>query len=307
MANRRKKGRRIDGILLLDKPVGISSNLALQKVKRLFGAQKAGHTGSLDPLASGMLPICLGEATKFSQFLLDSDKHYQTTGKLGEKTTTSDAEGEVIETRPVNVTETELLAALERFRGEITQVPSMYSALKHEGRPLYELAREGKTIEREARDITIHHLELLGFDTPDFRLDVRCSKGTYIRNLVEDIGDVLGCGAHVTVLRRLEVNEFPASAMVTWEQLEQTLADGGHAAVDKLLLPADAGIQSFPAVTLSESVAFYLLKGQPVRVRNAPNDGWVRLYDEQGTFLGMGEIDDEARVAPRRLLAVPEE
>lgn len=307
MANRRKKGRRIDGILLLDKPVGISSNLALQKVKRLYGAQKAGHTGSLDPLASGMLPICLGEATKFSQFLLDSDKHYQTTGRLGIKTTTSDAEGEVIETRPVQVTEAELLASLERFRGDITQVPSMYSALKHEGRPLYELAREGKTIEREARDITIHHLELLGFETPDFRLDVRCSKGTYIRNLVEDIGDVLGCGAHVTVLRRLEVNEFPAEAMVTWEQLEQTLAEGGHAAVDQLLLPADAGIQAFPAVTLSESVAFYLLKGQPVRARNAPSEGWVRLYDEAGTFLGMGEIDDEARVAPRRLLAAPEE
>lgn len=307
MANRRKKGRRIDGILLLDKPLGISSNLALQKVKRLYGAQKAGHTGSLDPLATGMLPICLGEATKFSQFLLDSDKHYLTTGRLGIKTATADAEGEVLETRPVAVTEAQLLAALAEFRGEIAQVPSMYSALKHEGRPLYELARQGKTVEREARDITIHQLELLGFESPDFRLDVRCSKGTYIRNLVEDIGENLGCGAHVAALRRLSVNEFPAEAMVSWERLEQVLAEGGHEALDQLLLPADAGIQSFPALSLGESLAFYLLRGQPVRVRNAPKDGWVRLYDETGLFLGMGEIDDEARVAPRRLLAVPEE
>lgn len=307
MGNRRRKGRRIDGILLLDKPVGISSNLALQKVKRLFGAQKAGHTGSLDPLASGMLPICLGEATKFSQFLLDSDKHYQTVGRLGIKTATADAEGEILETRPVSVTQAELLNVLERFRGDIRQVPSMYSALKHEGRPLYELARAGETVEREARDITIHHLELLGFDSPDFRLDVRCSKGTYIRNLVEDIGDALACGAHVAELRRLSVNDFPEAAMVTWERLEQVLGEGGHAAVDELLLPMDAGIQAFPALTLSESLAFYLLRGQPVRVRNAPVEGWIRLYDEAGHFLGMGEMDDEARVAPRRLLAASEE
>lgn len=307
MAQRKRKGRPVDGILLLDKPVGITSNLALQKVKRLFGAQKAGHTGSLDPLASGMLPICLGEATKFSQFLLDSDKHYQTVGRLGIKTTTADADGEVVETKPVEVTAAQIEAQLARFRGDILQVPSMYSALKHEGRPLYELARAGETVEREARPVTIHRLELLGYECPDMRLDVLCSKGTYIRNLVEDLGEALGCGAHVAVLRRLMVNEFPESAMVSWERLEQALAEGGQDALDALLLPMDAGIQSFPALTLGDSMSFYFRQGQPVRVRNAPLDGWVRCYDESGRFLGMGEMDEEARVAPRRLVVVPQD
>lgn len=307
MANRKKKGRRIDGILLLDKPLGISSNLALQKVKRLFGAQKAGHTGSLDPLATGMLPICLGEATKFSQYLLDSDKHYVTTGRLGIKTATADAEGEVIQTREVDVSEAQLLAVLDGFRGETRQIPSMYSALKHQGRPLYELARAGQTVERDAREIVIHHLELLGFDSPDLRLDVRCSKGTYIRNLVEDIGEVLGCGAHVAALRRLSVNEFPAEQMVSWQQLEQANADGGWDALDALLLPMDAGILDIPVVVLGESSSFYMRQGQAVRVRNAPLAGLVRMYTEAGQFLGLGEIDDDGQVAPKRLMAVPEE
>lgn len=303
---RRKKGRPVNGILLLDKPVGITSNLALQKVKRLFGAQKAGHTGSLDPLASGMLPICLGEATKFSQFLLDSDKHYRTVGRLGIKTTTADADGEVVESKPVNIGRAEIEALLPRFRGEIRQVPSMYSALKHEGRPLYELARAGETVEREARAVTIHRLELTDFASPDMSLDVVCSKGTYIRNLVEDMGEALGCGAHVAVLRRLDVNDFPAEAMVSWERLEQA-AEQGYEALDALLLPMDAGIQSFPAVTMGESMSFYFRQGQPVRVRNAPLNGWVRCYDESGEFLGMGEMDDEARVAPRRLVVMAQE
>ena len=213
MSKPRKRGRDIHGVFLLDKPQGMSSNDIMQKVKRIFQANKAGHTGALDPLATGMLPICLGEATKFSQFLLDADKRYLVTAKLGERTDTSDAEGQIVETREVKVKTPEILTALEQFRGDILQVPTMFSALKHNGKPLYEYARQGITVEREARPITIFELNFIEYNAPYLTLEVHCSKGTYIRTLVDDLGEALGCGAHVTMLRRTAVADYPTEKM----------------------------------------------------------------------------------------------
>ncbi|UCC55520.1 MAG: tRNA pseudouridine(55) synthase TruB [Gammaproteobacteria bacterium] len=299
-----KNRRRVDGILLLDKPAGLTSNAALQKVKRLYRARKAGHTGSLDPLASGLLPVCLGEATKISAFLLDADKHYWVSCKLGERTTTADAEGELLESRPVSgVTEKQMRKVMEGFLGEIEQIPPMYSAVKHQGQRLYKLARQGVEVEREARRITIHELNLLGFEPPLAEIDVRCSKGTYVRTLVEDIGEQLGCGAHVADLRRLGVGPYDdASGMVSLETLEMRLAQGGEAALDELLLPMESGLSQWPGVRLTRDAAFYLRQGQPVLVPHAPTAGWVRLYEGETRFLGVGEILDDGRVAPRRLL-----
>jgi len=294
--------RRVAGILLLDKPPGMTSNAALQVVKRLYQARKAGHTGSLDPLATGLLPLCFGEATKVSGFLLDADKRYRVVCKLGENTTTGDAEGEVIERRPVEgVTEARLRKALEGFVGEIEQIPPMYSAVKHKGERLYKLARQGVEVEREARKVDIHSLELRDFSLPVFEIDVHCSKGTYVRTLVEDIGEQLGCGAHVTALRRLAVGPFDDSQMVDMAALEATAAEG-MAALDKLLLPMESGLSQWPGVRLSGDAAFYLRQGQPVLVPQAPTEGWVRLYEGESRFLGMGEILDDGRVAPRRLM-----
>jgi tRNA pseudouridine55 synthase len=300
----RKNQRRVNGILLLDKPTGLTSNAALQKVKRLYRARKAGHTGSLDPLASGLLPVCLGEATKISAYLLDADKHYWVSCKLGERTTTADAEGELIESRPVTgVTEKQLRKVLDGFRGEIEQIPPMYSAVKHQGQRLYKLARQGVEVAREPRPITIHELSLLNFESPLAEIDVRCSKGTYVRTLVEDIGAELGCGAHVADLRRLGVGPYDASSgMVGLEMLEKRLAEGGEAALDALLLPLESGLAQWPGVRLTGDAAFYLRQGQPVLVPHAPTGGWVRLYEGETRFLGIGEILDDGRVAPRRLL-----
>ena len=218
---KRRKGRAIDGVVLLDKPQGMTSNFALQKVRRLFAAQKAGHTGSLDPLATGVLPICLGEATKFSRYLLDADKGYYTTAKLGDIRTTSDSEGETVLLQAVpDYSDDQIQAVLDQFRGAIDQVPTMYSALKYQGRPLYEYARQGITVERSARPITIHKLELLARRQDELDLQVACSKGTYIRTLVEDIGQALGCGAHVSMLRRYQAGCFELADTVTFEQLE---------------------------------------------------------------------------------------
>ena len=304
MARRRPKGRNISGILLLDKPEGLTSNEALQTVKRLYKARKAGHTGSLDPLASGLLPICFGEATKISGFLLDADKHYRVRCKLGEKTTTADAEGEVIETRPVEgIDAAGLEAALEAFRGSIQQVPPMYSAVKHQGQRLYKLAREGVEVEREPRTVVIHALELLSFEPPFFDLDVRCSKGTYVRTLAEDIGEALGCGAHVTALRRLGVGPYDDQGMVTLDELK-TLAEEGLEALDARLLPIESALAQWPEVQLNEDATYYLRQGQAVLVPRAPTSGWVRLYAAGGTFLGMGQILDDGRVAPKRLMSV---
>ena len=299
---RRLKGRPVDGILLLDKPVGLTSNAALQQVKRLYNAQKAGHTGNLDPLASGLLPICFGEATKMSAFLLDADKEYIGTCKLGVRTSSADAEGEVIETRAVPVlTRSRVEEVLESFLGDITQIPPMHSALKVQGQPLYKLAHQGIEVERQPRQVTIHALELLRLDGEELEIRVHCSKGTYIRTLAEDIGEALGCGAHLSALRRTLAGPFHLEDAVTLEEIQTALADG-DAAVDALLLPMEEALADWPAVRLSENAAYYLGQGQAVMVPQAPTRGWVRLFNEGQRFLGVGNILDDGRVAPKRLV-----
>ena len=300
MSRPRKRGRDIDGVFLLDKPQGMSSNDIMQKVKRLFQANKAGHTGALDPLATGMLPICLGEATKFSQFLLDADKRYVVTAKLGERTDTSDAEGQVVETRPVNVETSQILTALEQFRGDILQVPTMFSALKHNGKPLYEYARAGITVEREARPITIFELNFIEYQAPFLTLEVHCSKGTYIRTLVDDLGEVLGCGAHVTVLRRTAVADYPAEKMMTWDAL-QALAEQGD--LDQHLLPIDTAVSKLPALKLNAEQSKGIGFGQRVKFTNeAKLRGQVRLFSDKNIFLGVALIDDNNVIRPQRLI-----
>ena len=300
MSRPRKRGRDIDGVFLLDKPQGMSSNDIMQKVKRVFQANKAGHTGALDPLATGMLPICLGEATKFSQFLLDADKRYVVTAKLGERTDTSDAEGQVVETRPVNVETSQILTALEQFRGDILQVPTMFSALKHNGKPLYEYARAGITVEREARPITISELNFIEYQTPFLTLEVHCSKGTYIRTLVDDLGEVLGCGAHVTVLRRTAVADYPAEKMMTWDAL-QALAEQGD--LDQHLLPIDTAVSKLPALKLNAEQSKGIGFGQRVKFANeAKLRGQVRLFSDKNIFLGVALIDDNNVIRPQRLI-----
>ncbi|MBY6093907.1 tRNA pseudouridine(55) synthase TruB [Ferrimonas balearica] len=311
MTRRRPRGRPVDGVLLLDKPQGISSNHALQQVKRIYNAAKAGHTGALDPLATGMLPICLGEATKFSQFLLDADKRYTVVAKLGVRTTTSDADGEVVSERPVNVTLDQLNSALEGFRGETMQVPSMYSALKYQGQPLYKYAREGIEVPREARPITVYELVLNRFEGDEVELDVHCSKGTYIRTIVDDLGEVLGCGAHVSFLRRTQVAGYPYARMVTLEQIQNLLDQANDQdrkpkeLLDPLLLPMDTAVATLPEVNMNELVASYLLQGQPVQIPGAPGEGSVRLtVGEQRAFIGLGTINEDGLVAPKRLINV---
>ena len=302
MGRRQVRGRDVNGILLLDKPSGITSNDALQQVKRLFYAKKAGHTGSLDPLASGVLPICMGEATKVSAFLLDADKRYQVRCQLGVRTTTADAEGEVVETRPVVPwTAEQIDTVFDEFRGRIEQIPPMYSALKHQGQRLYKLARQGVEVEREPRPVDIYELTLTGQGDDWIDIDVHCSKGTYIRTLAEDIGEKLGCGAHVSALRRSMVGPYGAGQLVTLEQL-QYLKENDMPAMDDLLLPIESALSQWPDVDLSTDAAFYLQQGQPVLVPHAPTSGWVRLYEGNRSFLGMGEILDDGRVAPRRLM-----
>lgn len=302
----RRRGRRVDGILVLDKPAGLTSNRALQRAKQLFRAAKAGHTGSLDPLATGVLPLCFGEATKVSQYLLEADKVYDSTFLLGVDTTTGDAEGETRrESDASALTAARLEAALADFRGEIEQIPSMYSAIKYRGRPLYELARQGVELERRARRVTIHRLQLLAFrpgTRAEVDLRIACSKGTYVRSLAEDLGRELGCGGHVSRLRRLQSGPFGLGQSVTLDALE-ALRDGPDpGALDRLLLPAEQALANLPLVTLSESAGFYLRQGQAVLVPNAPCDGMVRVAAASGELLGIGEILDDGRVAPRRLM-----
>ncbi len=306
MGRRRAHGRNISGILLLDKPQGLTSNEALQRVKRLYQAAKAGHTGSLDPLATGLLPICLGGATKFSTFLLDADKRYRVRVHLGVTTTTADAEGEVVSTAPVDgIGEAHLRAALDRFLGAIEQLPPMYSAVKHQGQRLYKLARQGIEVERTPRVVNVFGLDLLTVEMPDFELDVHCSKGTYVRTLAEDIGNALGCGGHVTALRRTGVGPYVESEtrFVTLEELEQLAdAEAGLAAADELLLPLESALGHCPPVRLSEDAAFYLRQGQAVLVPQAPTEGLVRLYDPSRKFIGVGYILEDGKVQPKRLL-----
>jgi tRNA pseudouridine55 synthase len=292
----------IDGIVLLDKPLVMSSNMALQTVKRLFNARKAGHTGSLDPLATGMLPICFGEATKFSQFLLDADKCYRVTGCLGIKTTTADSEGEIVSrVDDFEVTKDELLNTLSEFKGIISQVPSMYSAIKHNGIPLYKLARKGIEVSRKPRQITIHLLELEGFDGVNFELFVSCSKGTYIRNLIEDIGEALQVGAYVTKLRRLYTHPYGDFPMWTLDQLTE-FAQSEPEKLQQALLPLETAISNWPEVNLNESMEFYVKNGQAVKIVNGPKSGWVRLVKNEDEFIGIGQILEDGKVAPRRLI-----
>lgn len=306
-----RRGRDIDGIVLLDKPLGLSSNDLLQKVKRLFRANKAGHTGALDPLATGMLPVCLGEATKFSQHLLEADKRYRVTARLGERTDTSDAEGQTVSVRPVSLDQALLEAALDHFRGESRQVPSMFSALKHQGRPLYEYARKGITVEREARPIHVYDLQLHHWDLTEVELEIHCSKGTYIRTIIDDLGERLGCGAHVTALRRLAVARYPTERMVTLAALQAIAADAPEtpetlAQLDALLLPMDSAVADMPAVNLPSDVAARVRLGQTVAVTAQPQAGLVRLTEgDAGRFFGIGEIAAPGRLTPRRLIAEP--
>jgi tRNA pseudouridine55 synthase len=305
--NRRARGRRVDGILLLDKRQGLSSNEALQEVKRLFGAAKAGHTGSLDPLATGVLPLCFGEATKFSQFLLNSDKGYLAEIRLGVRTDSGDADGEILEERPVPELDIEQVdAALEAFRGDFEQVPSMFSAIKHQGKPLYKLARQGIEVEREPRPVTVHENRIESLEGDRLTLYIHCTKGTYVRTIAEDLGEALGCGGHVSALRRTAVGPFRVDDTHTIEQLEARRSEGGHAALDRLLQPVETSVQHWPEVHLVDLTAYYLRKGQPVIVPRAPTEGWVRIHEDDGEgqsrFLGVGEVLDDGRIAPRRLV-----
>lgn len=303
MSRRHQRGRLVDGILPFDKPAGITSNRALQQVKHLYEARKAGHTGSLDELATGLLPLCFGEATKVSAYLLDADKHYRARCRLGIKTTTADALGETISERPLPELNSERIeAALKAFTGTIEQIPPMHSALKHQGKRLYELARAGVEVERPPRPVTIHALSLIDRGPDWLDIDVRCSKGTYIRTLAEDIGEQLGCGAHISALRRLGAGPFTAADMVTLEQLHEALESGGQIAIEGLLRPLDSALDDSPAVTLDAASSHYLSQGQAVRAPNAPTRGWLRVYDAAGCFLGIGEVLEDGRIAPKRLL-----
>lgn len=306
---RRRKGRPINGVLLLDKPTGMSSNDVLQKVKRLYFAEKAGHTGALDPLATGMLPICLGEATKFSQFLLDSDKRYRVIAKLGERTNTSDSDGEVVETRPIDVNLETLQTCIDRFRGTTDQVPSMFSALKYQGKPLYDYARQGIEVPREARKITVYEIILHRFEGDEVEMEIHCSKGTYIRTIVDDLGEMLGCGAHVTMLRRIGVAHYPYERMVTLEQLNELLEQAHRdelmpsELLDPLLLPMDTAVQDLPEVNVNLELTDLIQHGQPVQVSGAPTEGVVRLTSgDEHLFIGVGEMNDDGKIAPKRLV-----
>jgi tRNA pseudouridine55 synthase len=289
--------RQLDGVLLFDKPLELSSNTAMQKVRWLFGAEKAGHTGTLDPLATGLLPICFGEATKYTVALLDADKGYRATIRLGQKTTTGDAEGEVIETRKVDVDEAKVSAVLASFLGESRQLPPMHSAIKHQGKPLYEYIRKGETVEREPRQITIHDLRLERLQGEELEFSVLCSKGTYVRTLAEDIGEALGCGGHLIALRRTSIGEFGLNEAHTLAQLEAM----GAAERDASLMPLDRLVLDLPSLQLDSVQATRLARGQRLGLTDGHPDGKRRLYAE-GRFIGLGELVG-GRLSPSRLLS----
>jgi tRNA pseudouridine55 synthase len=321
------KGRNITGILLLDKPINITSNQALQCVKRFYNARKAGHTGSLDPLANGMLPICFGEATKFSQFLLEADKGYLVTGKLGVVTASGDADSPILATRPVGKLSTNLMEeTLKAFRGKIAQLPSMYSAIKQNGQPLYKLARQGVVVDRASRDVMIYNLKLLDLQDDLIKLEVFCSKGTYIRTLVADIGEKLGCGAYVTELRRLSVGHYQAEEMIAFAKLKE-LAGGGDgdgdgeqqadsgqgtsvnapssskfASLDALLLPVESILTNTNELQITDEMVYYLRLGQAVLIPKTPRSGYVKLKNKRNQFIGVGEVTEDGKVAPKRIL-----
>ena len=295
--------RALDGVLLLDKPVGLSSNDALIRAKRLYLAKKAGHTGTLDPLASGLLPLCFGEATKFSQDLLEADKTYEATMRLGIRTTTGDVEGEAVQTRDVTCDQAAIEQALVQFRGDIVQVPPMYSALKRDGKPLYEYARAGQTVEREGRQVTIHALELLACALPDVTFRVTCSKGTYVRTLAEDIGEALGCGAHLVMLRRTGVGALTLENSITLD----ALSDAAEGQRDGWLQPVDALLSTFPSVRLDDEAARRFMHGQRLRLADLSlledvlQASRARVYDAAGKLLGVAKVG-EGVLAPERLI-----
>ena len=306
MGRRNKKGRDITGIIIIDKPTGRSSNHVLQQVKRLFNANKAGHTGSLDPLATGVLPVCLGEATKVSSYLLDSDKRYHVTCQLGAVTDSGDSDGVVISTSAIpKFTEHDLQALLAKFIGEVDQVPPMFSALKHQGQPLYKLARQGIKIERKSRRITIYDIKLLAITVDSFTLDVQCSKGTYIRTLVEDISHILGCGGHVTMLRRVAAAGYMEQQSITIEQLMSS-AENGLPLLDKLLLPAEDALDDWPSVVLSDYMVAAIRQGQAVKIEQVFERANVRLFDAQKQFIGLAEMTEIGIVQPKRVFVIPE-
>ena len=289
--------RQLDGVLLFDKPLELSSNVALQKIRRLFNAEKAGHTGTLDPLATGLLPVCFGEATKFTIALLDADKRYRATVRLGQRTNTGDAEGEVIETRPVAVEEAQVLAVLARFMGESRQLPPMHSAIKHQGKPLYEYIRKGETVARELRKVFIHELQLERLAGNELEFSVLCSKGTYVRTLGEDIGAALGCGGHLIALRRTGIGEFRLEDAYTLPQLESM----DETRRDACLMPLDRLVQNLPSLELDTVQASRLAKGQRLGMTDSHPDGKRRLYTD-GFFIGLGELNG-GRLVPSRLLS----
>lgn len=309
---RRRKGRAVNGIVLVDKSQGSSSNHILQRVRAIYGAEKAGHTGALDPLATGMLPVCLGEATKYSQYLLESDKAYIVTAKFGERTDTSDAEGEVVETFDVNITESQIIEQKATLTGDIKQVPTMFSALKHNGQPLYKLARQGITVEREARPITIFKFELLRFEGDEADFEVHCSKGTYIRTLIDDLGQLLGCGAHVKALRRIKVANYPADKMLTVDQIQALKDDNMDAegvvdttALDSHLLPLETALIGLPETILTSRQIEVLRYGQTVSV-DMPDVAEIKIF-EQDTNVFHGVVTIKSGVVKvKRLVVAPQ-
>ena len=299
---RQRRVRNINGIVVLDKANGLSSNAALQEVKRLYEANKAGHAGSLDPLATGVLPVCLGEATKVSQFLLDSDKRYRTRIKLGIRTDTGDSEGSIIERNEgISVSRKAIERALTKFKGEVEQVPPMHSAIKMNGVPLYKLARKGITVEREPRLVTLYQICLVEFVNSELELEISCSKGTYIRTIADDLGQELGCGAHVIELRRTQAGVFTEKDSISSEELALEKENRGLDKIDQFLIPMDRAIQDLPEVNLPSITASHVKNGQAVLVRHLPKNGLVRMYEDE-QFIGIGSIDDDGKVAPKRLI-----
>jgi len=299
----KQKDRNIDGILLLDKPKGLTSNQALQNVKRMFNARKAGHTGSLDPLATGMLPICLGEATKISGFLLDSDKRYTAVCRLGIRTDSADADGVVISERSLqNVSDLRITEVIKQFTGAQMQTPPMHSALKRNGVPLYKLAHQGISVEREARPVTVYSLELAGFSGNTMEISIHCSKGTYVRTVVDDIGEALGCGAHIVELRRLSVGPFREnSSMYCLDELNST-KEQGVTLLDDLLLPVESGLSDWPVVELRQDGVVSLCQGQTVYMPQVKSAAYVRLHAPDGQFLGVGSVGEMGQIVPKRLM-----
>jgi len=293
--------RDVDGILLLDKPAGISSNKALQNARFLFKANKAGHTGSLDPLASGMLPICFGEATKFSNYLLDASKSYRAVCQLGQTTSTGDAEGEVTSECPVQVTVQDIQGVISQFIGKVDQIPPMYSAVKHQGQRLYKLARKGEEVERKSRPIEIYSLQMTGFKHNAIEIDVHCSKGTYIRTLAEDIGKVLGCGAYIAKLERIGVQPYWDSDCYSLDAL-RAISEQGMISLDRCLLPVNSVLADLPELIVGSSAAGYLKQGQAVQINQAPLSGLLSLVTENGQFIGIGEVASDGKILPKRLM-----